>query len=302
MPGNFGRSKSVRQVWFSVRKVKYRIVVVCNLVRNTFQMANKLQNVDRSRYRVPILDRALALVELLGSYPEGLNVTELCEALAIPKNSAFRIAVTLEETGYLERLEPSKRYRLTSKFVTVGASSVSEMNLFEKSLDIMRTLRDQLKETVLLGTLTGSEGVVLDQVPGLHAFRFSVDPGTRFVLHTAAPGKAILAYLPDDECRKIVDRMEFTHFTENTILDKDEFLAHLDEVRKRGYGFDLSEEREGQYCVGAPIFNGKNDPIAALWITAPASRLPDCDLDGVARKIRAAADVISSKFGWNPEG
>ena len=164
-------------------------------------MANKLQNVDRSRYRVPILDRALALVELLGLHPEGLNVTELCEALAIPKNSAFRIAVTLEESGYLERLEPSKKYRLTSKFVTVGASSVSEINLFEKSLDFMRTLRDQLKETVLLGTLSGSEGVVLDQVPGLHAFQFSVDPGTRFVLHTAAPGKAILAYLPEEECR-----------------------------------------------------------------------------------------------------
>ena len=264
-------------------------------------MANKLQNADRSRYRVPILDRALALVELLGEHPDGLNVTELCEALEIPKNSAFRIAVTLEENGYLERLEPSKKYRLTSRFVTVGASSVSELNLFEKSLDVMRTLRDDLKETVLLGTLTGSEGVVLDQVPGLHPFRFSVDPGTRFVLHTAAPGKAVLAYLPEEERRKIVGRMEFTHFTENTILNAEDFLAHLEEVRERGYGFDLSEEREGQYCVGAPIFNGKQDPIASVWITAPSSRLPDCELDEVGRKIRAAADVISNRLGWNSE-
>ena len=282
--------------------MKNRIEVGSKRVRNVFQMTNQVQNTDRSRYRVPILDRALALVELLGSHPEGLNVTELCEALTIPKNSAFRIAVTLEENGYLERLEPSKKYRLTSRFVTVGASSVSELNLFEKSLDVMRSLRDDLKETVLIGTLTGSEGVVLDQVPGLHPFRFSVDPGTRFVLHTAAPGKAILAYLPDEECRKIVDRMEFTHFTENTILDKEEFMAHLVEVRERGYGFDLSEEREGQYCVGAPIFNGKKEPIAALWITAPSSRLPDCELDEVGRRIKGAAEVISSKLGWNSEG
>ncbi|MDB4544638.1 IclR family transcriptional regulator [Akkermansiaceae bacterium] len=265
-------------------------------------MTNNLQTSDRSRYRVPILDRALALVELLGSHPGGLNATELCEALAIPKNSAFRIAVTLEENGYLERLEPSKKYRLTSRFMTVGATSVSELNLFEKSLDVMRSLRDELKETVLLGTLTGCEGVVLDQVPGIHAFRFSVDPGTRFVLHTAAPGKAILAYLPEEERRKIVAQMEFTHFTENTILNREEFLAHLVEVRERGYGFDLSEEREGQYCVGAPIFNGKSEPIAALWITAPSSRLPDCDLDEVACKIRDAADVVSSRLGWNSEG
>jgi DNA-binding IclR family transcriptional regulator len=81
-------------------------------------MANSTKSIDRSRYRVPILDRTLALVELLGGCPEGLNVTELSEKLAIPKNSAFGIAVTLEENGYLERLEPSKRYRLTSKFMT----------------------------------------------------------------------------------------------------------------------------------------------------------------------------------------
>ena len=140
---------------------------------------NSKSTTDLSRYRVPILDRALAVVELLGQHPGGLNVTKLSEALGIPKNSAFRIAVTLQENGYLERLEPRKAYRLTPKFIAFGATAVSEANLFEKALGVMRELRDETRETVLLGTRIGAEGVVLDQVPGTHNFRFSVDPGVR---------------------------------------------------------------------------------------------------------------------------
>ena len=258
---------------------------------------NQKSTTNLSRYRVPILDRALALVELLGQHPAGMNVTELSEALKIPKNSAFRIAVTLQENGYLERLESSKSYRLTSKFIAFGATAVSEANLFEKALGVMRELRDRTRETVLLGTRIGPEGVVLDQVPGTHAFRFSVDPGVRFPLHTAAPGKAMLAYLPKRERAAIVKQMPFKRFTPNTLTDAEEFEGDLAKVRERGYGFDLSEEMEGQYCIGAPIFDAKNYPAASIWITAPATRLPDSQLDDVGRLIRTHADIISTRLG-----
>ncbi len=259
---------------------------------------NHKSTTDLSRYRVPILDRALAVVELLGQYHSGLNVTELSELLRIPKNSAFRIAVTLLENGYLERLENSKRYRLTSKFITFGATAVSEANLFKNSLGVMRELRDLTRETVLLGTRIGHEGVVLDHVPGTHSFRFSIDPGVRFPLHSAAPGKAMLAYLSGKERTAILRQMPFKRFTPNTITDVKAFEAELAKVRERGYGFDLSEEMEGQYCVGAPIFDAKSHPAASIWITAPAPRLPDTELDNAGRLVRSHADTISTRLGW----
>ena len=262
---------------------------------------NPKSTTNLSRYRVPILDRALGVVELLGQHPEGLNVTEMSEGLGIPKNSAFRIAVTLQGNGYLDRLEPSKSYRLTSKFITFGATAVSETNLFEKSLGVMRELRDATRETVLVGTRIGSEGVVLDQVPGTHTFRFSVDPGVRFPLHTAAPGKAILAHLPQHERATVMAGMSFKRFTPNTITTPQELETELSKVRERGYAFDLSEEMEGQYCIGAPIFDAKNFPAASIWLTAPATRLLDSELDEVGRLVRSHAEIISTRLGYiNP--
>lgn len=236
-------------------------------------------------------------MELLSGESQGLNVSEIAGRLGIPKNSAFRISVTLENRGYLGRNEVTKRYRLTPKFLMLGASMVSEDNLFEKSIDVMRRLRDETKETVLLGVRLVDEGVVLDHTPGTHRFRFEVDPGTRFHLHTAAPGKAMLAALPMGERKALVKSMAMPRFTSNTITDRDEFLQHLVEVGARGYGFDLGEEMEGQYCVGAAVVDAKGYPIASLWITAPSSRLADGELDVTGRLVKTHADEISARLG-----
>ena len=115
--------------------------------------------IEKSRYQVPNLDRALSVIELLGSKPDGLNVSEISEHLKIPKNSAFRIALTLENRGYLDRNESTKKYRLTQKFLTLGSYSRSDENLFEKSLDVMRSLRDQTRETAMIGVSRKTAGI-----------------------------------------------------------------------------------------------------------------------------------------------
>lgn len=251
---------------------------------------------DPTRYVIPNLDRALHVLELLAGCPSGLGVSEIGERLGIPKNSAFRIAVTLEGRGYLAR-GPDRRFRLTRKLVMLAGGALSDENLLERSLDVMRRLREATRETALIGVIVGAEGVVLDQAPGLHPFRFAVDPGTRFFLHTAAPGKAILAFLPPGERDAILDGLAMPRFTAETITDRSAFEDHLDAVAERGYAFDLAEELEGQYCVGAPVFDAAGRPIAALWITAPSARLSDGDLDRTGAIVKSHADEISARFG-----
>jgi len=252
---------------------------------------------EDSRYIVPNLDRALAMIECLSERPGGMNASELSVALDIPKNSAFRIAVTMENRGFLERAEESKRYRLTQRLLMLGAVAATDANLFERSGDVMRRLRDETKETALLGTLTPNGGVVLDQAMGTHPFKFAVDAGTRFMLHTAAPGKAMLAALPEVERKARVESMEFPRFTPSTITTAREFLEHLEKLAPRRYAFDLGEEMEGQTCIGSAIVGATGSPIAALWITAPSSRIPDGRLDELGEMVRAHADEISRRFG-----
>ena len=256
------------------------------------------ENNDASKYHVPNLERALQLLELLAKHPVGLGITEISNVLQFPKNSTFRIATTLLNFGYLNRDENSKAFTLSGKLLSLGYAAVSDQNLVEKSLDVMRNLRDSLKETVLMGVMLNQEGIVLEQVPGLHSFKFWVDIGTRFPMHTAVPSKAMLAFLPEQMKRQICEKIEFRRFTSHTIMDLAEFYKALNMVKEKGFAIDIGEEVDGMHCIGAPVFDRNGYPIAAIWITGPADRLPLNDFENFGQIVKEHAKRISQRLGF----
>lgn len=247
-------------------------------------------------YIIPSLDRALSVMEILSESPEGLNITEISSQLDIPVNSAFRITATMHSRGFLERDPASKSFKLTNKVTRISHKTISHKSLIACAYDDMQKLRDETKETILCGTLIGSEGVVLEQSLGLHNFKFSIDLGTRFSLHTAAPGKAILALLPEDESDKIIKDIEFVGHTPNTITSASAYKAHLNEVKEQGFGIDCDEEIEGMRCISAAILDGRDYPIGAIWLTGPSNRIPKRDFRRLGQLCVDHANAISEKL------
>ena len=252
------------------------------------------------KYHVPNLTRALKIFELLVEHPEGLTTSQMTSILKIPRNSVFRITTTLLEYGYLNRDEETKVFQLSQKLLTLGYAALSEQTLIEKSLGVMRKLRDQFKETVPLGILHGSEGLVVEEVQGLHSFRFVLEPGRKFHLHTAAPGKAMLAFLPEDEMDDMFRQINLKKYSNKTITDKEHFRKELKKIRKKGYAIDHAEEIEGMHCVGAPIFNRNGYPVSAIWITGPSHRLLEKDFPLIGEAVKKGTMKISQSFGYYP--
>ena len=154
-------------------------------------MVAKPKEQKPSNYHVPNLTRALKIMELFVDHHEGLTTTQITSILKIPRNSVFRITATLLDHGYLIRDEETKIFQLSQKLLTMGYAALGEQTLVEKSLTVMRKLRDRFKETVPLGIIHGNEGLVIEEVQGLHSFRYVLEPGRRFHLHTSAPGKGL---------------------------------------------------------------------------------------------------------------
>ncbi len=252
----------------------------------------------KSNYNVPNLERALSIMELLSTNPKGLTLGEIMKTLSIAKSSAFRITSTLIFKNYLQKNETTKKITLTRKMLTLGISSMNEQSIVENSIDVMRALRDELKESVMLGIILGSKGTILEQVPSTYPVKLFVEPGTQFSLHSSVGGKCILAFLPEDQRTKILKDKKLTKFTENTIVSKKEFNIGLQEVQKKGYAVDNSEDIQGVNCVGAPIFNEYGYPIAALWITGPSGRLPHKHFDKNGKVVARYAMEISAKLGY----
>ncbi|OGV49481.1 MAG: hypothetical protein A2X49_00875 [Lentisphaerae bacterium GWF2_52_8] len=251
-----------------------------------------------SRYQVPALARGLKILEFLASKPEGCTIAELVSVLKLPKPSVFRMLLTLTEGGYLVRAEELSKYRLSRKMLSLGYAAVDSQGLLEKSIDILRKLRDLSGETASLSVLSGNEGIMLEQAPSSHAVKVIVQIGHRFPLHTAAPGKALLAFLPCDERDKIIDSLEYRRFTATTITSKEAFLKELKGVRESGVAFDRGEELDDLRCVAAPILDYYGYPVAALCASGPSSRIKERELVRFSGIVLKHAKMISERFSF----
>jgi DNA-binding IclR family transcriptional regulator len=148
--------------------------------------------------------------------------------------------------------------------------------------------------------LTDGAGVILEQAPGTRMFRFVAEIGRLLPLHTAAPCKAMLAWLPAAEQLRRVEKMAFPRFTDRTLTSRKAYLAELAAVRQAGYAADREEEITGVYCIGAPVFNRQGYPVASLWITGQAEHLGGPHEAALAAAVRRHADHISEQQGFHP--
>ncbi len=249
------------------------------------------------RYSVPNLERALQILETIADRPDGMTMSETATALKIPRNSAFRILSTLHAHQFVLRDEATQRFRLSGKMLGIGCKGTGSDRLLEYSHDLLPQLRDETGETALVGRLIDSSGVVLHQSPSKQAIKVQVEIGVRFPLHTAAPAKAILAWMTTVDSDRILGGMSFPKFTDNTITSRKAYREALDKTRQTGYAVELGEEVEGITCVAAPVFDFYSTPISALWITGPDTRLAKKRLADIGGIVKKYAMLLSNRLG-----
>ena len=256
----------------------------------------KRKEVGGERYSVPALARGMKILEYLAGRPEGASAVEVAAAMKLPKPSVFRMLLTLADGGYLAKDEELAQYRLSRKLLSLGYAAIDGRGLLERAMDSLRALRDESGESSKIAVLCGNEGIVLDQLPGRNPVTVMVQIGHRFPLHTAAPGKAMVAFLPEAERGRILGAIEYKRFTATTITSRAALEAELAKVRETGVAYDMGEELEELRCVSAPVLNHVGYPIAAVWIGGTASSIKDEALGRLSKMVAKHAKDISNRF------
>ncbi len=259
-------------------------------------MQNDSTNTLLPSSQSPGTDRTLSILETLGDSPRGLTVAELVRELSIPQNSVFRITTTLHERGYLHRREDDKRYLLSNKFFDLVRPKENGKSLSVCAYESLQSLSRMTGETVQLLVRSDDKGIVIEQVTGTHPVQVMGKIGLRVPLYSCAPGKAILAALPDVERKDWLSRVKLKKFTATTLSSKTALEADRVETMDRGYATDLAEGLEGIHCVAAPILNEYHYPIAAVTVMAPSFRLNPEDFSTVGQLCIQSANTIRERL------
>lgn len=251
---------------------------------------------EESPGSVPALDRTLDILETLSDRSKGLTLSGLSSHLGIPKNAVFRITQTLMARGYLSRDVETMAFRLTGQWLKLATPRLGGMSLAALARPAMTALRDATEETVQLGVLCGAEGTIIEQVEGTQSLRIVVDLGRYFLLFDNAPGKLLLAHLPEPQREQLLSEIEFAACTPRTITDRDALRKECERIIERGYSVDHAEGNEGIHCIAAPIFGELGEVVAAMWISGPAKRLPKSRFREFGEQVKAAAAQASRQI------
>ena len=256
---------------------------------------------SRNPTQIKSVVRTLTLIEALSAHPEGATVTALAAELGLPKSSVFRMLNTLLEFGYVRQDQTTERYALGSRFLHLAASVKHGSDVRSLAYPLLVELSALTTETVHLAVPVGTHMVYTDKIDSPRAVVMASRIGERLPLHCSALGKAYLSAMPPDERRAIVEGLPLDRRTERTLADPDALLDDLETCARRGFAIDNVENEEGVRCVGAAILDDRHLPVAALSVSAPASRLSLSAARKVGPRCAETAARVTRELGGTPD-
>ncbi len=252
----------------------------------------------RREYSAPAVDRALDILEFMATHPVPFGATELSRLLKIPLNSTFRILKRLTERDYAVQDPVSGGYQLSTRVFTLGMSLYTRFELRQWARPHLEWLCRETQETCQIQTPHRERMLVLDTISPEIEFYLRVVPGSLVYYHPNAFGKAVLAFMPVEEIKKILPP-KLPALTKNTITLLVELLPHLEQVRRTGLAYDREEYTSGMVCIGSPVFDVQGHVAAGLGITAILSMIDPSQLATFEKLVLECAYRVSKAIGYS---
>jgi IclR family acetate operon transcriptional repressor len=250
------------------------------------------------RYRVGSVARALRILDLVAEGPsDGLTLSEIARSLGISKSATYSLVRTLADSDFLSAVDPGPRYLLGMALVRLGDDAVRSVPLGQICEPVLSEVVRETGLTCRAAIVAEGHPVFVARVHAQGAIRFNTPLGIRELPHATSAGKAILAMLPAESVRRVLQESGLPARTTRTITDADDLARDLEMTRRRGYAIDDEEDAEGVFCIGAPFFDHGGRVAGALSATGIKLDLPAHRIEELGRRVRAAADQLTALIG-----
>jgi IclR family transcriptional regulator, KDG regulon repressor len=237
------------------------------------------------------LQKALRILVYMGEQAPEAGVTQLAAELGLTKATVHRLLNAMERFDLIERNSASERYRLGLRLHQLGSRALESRTLRTEAHRLLMEMSRRSRETVSLATPAPGGVVCLDRLDSPHTiFTVCTPVGSMFPAHCTAAGKAILAYMADDEIEELVRRHGLKQYTPFTITQMARLKENLRLIRQRGYAVDHQELERGISGVAAPVLSAHERVIAAVGIAGPTLRFRGKEL---AEKVALAAEIAA---------
>lgn len=237
--------------------------------------------------------KALSVLDQVAAAGRPVRFAELLETSDFPKATLYRFVQTLLGQGMLAYDPERQTYSLGIRLVRLAHAAWAQSSLAPLARPHVDALAASAGETVHLAQLDGAQVLYVDKRNAARPIEMFSSAGKVGPAYCTGVGKAMMAFLPDDDLDRVLAQQSYHPFTAHSLTSEAELRAELRRIRARGYGFDREEHEPGIICVAAPILTATGRVLGALSVTSSTERSSLEKLEGLAPKVTAAAAAIA---------
>ena len=246
------------------------------------------------RYTVPGLERGLRLLAEFSRHEPVLAAPELARRLDVPRSTVFRLLVTLEGLGFVQRTVDGGAYRLGLGVLRLGFEYLASLSMIELGRPILERLRDATGNAASLVVRDGRDIVYIHRAAVSTPFASSVTVGTRLPAHATVLGHVLLSDLTLAQLRKLYPERKLEQRSASTPADVDALYKHAQLAQRRGHVLAEGFFEQHISTVAAPVFGDNAQVVAAVGLTIPGSKISADKRTEYTALVRAAAAQLST--------
>jgi len=224
----------------------------------------------RSPEFVQSLERGLAVIRAFDADHPQLTLSDVSRRTGLTRAAARRFLHTLVELGYVHT--DGRLFSLRARILDLGYAYLSSLSLPEVAQPHMEALVAQVRESCSVSVLDGDEVVYVARVPTKRIMTVGISVGTRFPAYATSMGRVLLAAQPADWLDAYLATAQLRPMTRRTITDPAKLRTVLTKIATQGYAIVDQELEEGLRSLAAPIHGENGTVIAAVNVSAHASR------------------------------
>lgn len=244
----------------------------------------------------PAVVNVLAMLESFDERHPAQSLSEISQRLEIPKATALRHLLALEQAGYVTSDAKRQRYSLGPQLLVLARRYLAQFDILAQVRPALVELAQATRETAHFGVLEGRDVVYLEVTEGPQRVRIYVQRGDRLPAHSVAAGKAILAHAPPEQ-RLAFSREGLPALTPTTIVTHKAFQAELAAVRRRGYATNQGEWITEVVGISAPVFAQERGVVGAIGVAGLGIRMKKAQLQDIAARVRQQAQQLTTALG-----
>ncbi|WP_129113531.1 IclR family transcriptional regulator [Halegenticoccus tardaugens] len=242
------------------------------------------------------VERSLEIIQVLREL-DGATVTDIANHLDVTKGTAHNHLSTLLAHEVVVQREGE--YHLGIRLFEIGEEIRSGKQIYHVGVPEVNKLAEETGELANILIEEHGWGTYLHRAQGDRALSLDTGVGARVHLHNTGLGKAILAHLPEEYVRDVLDRNGMPATTDKTITSRGHLFEDLAAIRERGYSLDAGERAEGIRCVAAPVITRDGEIHGAISVAGPRGRMKGERLDTkIPELVTNAADVIGINLSY----